>query len=386
MKRSRFVPSVALCLCVFVLPHLLCAAEPYHFPEKTHGKGQLKYTADGLPLLIVEGSPAEIGEQVAELAIKPAVKVLDYPRDLLKRFGAGAAYPLLAKTGETMLDSFPADARKEFDAMVKAGVDRELLVVGNTVFDLKKSLACSALQIAPERSVNGGVLFGRNLDYPSLGYIHEYSLVTVYRPTGKHAFVAVGFPGLVGCLSGMNDAGLAVGVLEIYAVKPGVERFDLNGTPYAVCYRRVLEECTTIDEAEKLLRSMKRTTTTCLAVSDKKGSAVFEITPKELVVRQPVGGICVCTNHFCTKELSPGDSDRRFRSRERFAELEKVSEIEKIDVADVKKRLHVAAHPTNTLQSMIFEPAKLRISVAIGKCPATEGEMKPLELGPLFKK
>jgi predicted choloylglycine hydrolase len=383
MIRSRFLP--ALLGFILLSPVAGRAAEPFRFPEKEQGKGKLTYTRDGLPVLVVQGSPDEIGEQVATLAVKPAETILGYPRDLLKRFGADAAYPLLATAGESMLDQFPADYRKELEAMAKTGVDREKLIVGNTVFDLKKSLACAALQITPERSATGSVIFGRNLDYPPLGYAHEYSLVTVYRPAGKHAFVAVGFPGLVGCLSGMNDAGLTLAILEIYSVKQGVQKFDANGIPYALCYRRVLEECTTIDEAEKLLRSMKRTTTTCLAISDRTGSAVFEITPKELAVRRATEGVCPCTNHFCTKELSPADAETRFRSRERFAALEKVREIEKIGIEDVHKRLHAASHPTNTMQTMIFEPATLRLHLAIGQCPASAGELKTLELGPLFK-
>ena len=68
-----------------------------------------------------------------------------------------------------------------------------------------------------KRSIStGGSLLGRNLDYPSRGYAHEHSLVTVYRPRGCKAFVSVGFPGLMGCLSGMNDAGLTVAVLEVW--------------------------------------------------------------------------------------------------------------------------------------------------------------------------
>jgi hypothetical protein len=52
------------------------------------------------------------------------------------------------------------------------------------------------------------------MDYLGLGYLHEYTLVTVYRPRGKRAFVAVGYPGMVGVVSGINDAGLAVTALE----------------------------------------------------------------------------------------------------------------------------------------------------------------------------
>ena len=113
-----------------------------------------------------------------------------------------------------------------------------------------------------------------------MGYIHEHTLVTVYRPTGKHAFASVGFPGLVGVLSGMNDAGLCVAVLEVYDAKDGEPHFNPKGIPYAMCHRRLLEECTTIAEAKKLLERMPRTSLLNLAVADRTGTAVFEVTPK----------------------------------------------------------------------------------------------------------
>src|SRR5207253_1543570 len=138
----------------------------------------------------------------------------------------------------------------EMNAMAaRAGVGADRMALGNTLFDIKKFFACSALLVEAGRSTTGGPLLGRNLDYPSLGYAQDYSLVTVYRPAGRHAFASIGFPGMVGCLSGMNDAGLAVAVLEVFQVKAGARRFDPTGLPYALCYRRVLEECTTVAEA-----------------------------------------------------------------------------------------------------------------------------------------
>lgn len=361
------------------------AAEPFRFPEKEHGKGKLQYL-DGLPVLTVTGTPEEIGDQVGTLAVKPAERILDYPRELLDRFKIPLGWTVFVRAGGAMLPQFPEDHRKEFDAVIKSGIDRDKLVVGNTMFDLKKSIACSALHVTAERSTTKGPLFGRNLDYPSLGYAQEYGLITIYRPTGKRAFVSIGFPGLVGCLSGMNDAGLALGVLEIYAVKDGVEKFDAKGVPYALCYRRLLEECATVEEAEKLLRSMKRTTTMCLAICDKTTAAVFEITPTELVVRKAVDGICTCTNHFCTKELRPDNDQPPFRSSQRLEALEQARKQDKLGVADVHKRMHAACNPATTMQTMVFEPATLKLHVCVGTIPATAGELKTLDLATLFKK
>lgn len=378
--------SLVLVAVAFVLlPVRLTAADPFRFPEKQHDKGKLQYV-NGLPVLTVEGTPEEIGAQVAVLAVKPAERILDYPKDLLDRFQVPLGWPVFVRAGSAMLPQFPADHRKELDAIVKTGLDRDKVVVGNTMFDLKKSIACSALHVSGERSLTKGPLFGRNLDYPSLGYVQEYSLVTVYRTTGKRPFVAIGFPGLVGCLSGMNDAGLSLGVLEIYSVKDGIEKFDAKGTPYALCYRRLLEECATVAEAEKLLRSMRRTTTTCLAICDKETAAVFEITPKELVVRKSVDGISTCTNHFCTKELRPDNEERLFRSLERLETLEKCRKQDKLSIADVHQSMHAVCNKATTMQTMVFEPAALKLHLAIGTCPASAGELKTLDLEPLFKK
>jgi predicted choloylglycine hydrolase len=289
--------------------------------------------------------------------------------------------PLMVKTGNAMVAQFPADYRKELEVAAKAaGINRDLLVLGNTMFDIKKMAGCSTLIINPERSATGAPLLGRNLDFPTLGYLHKYSLVIVCRPKGKHAFAAVSFPGLIGVLSGMNDAGLALATLEVYSTRDGSANFNSKGVPYALCYRKILEECTTVAQAEKLLRSMKRTTLMNLAVCDKKGGAVFEITPKSVVVRRPEKGICPCTNHFRTRGLATN------MRCERYAALEKCAEMKKVDLATIAKKLDAANQDKMTLQTMIFEPGSLTLHLAIGKCPTSKLPLKKLDLGPLLKK
>jgi len=264
-------------------------------------------------------------------------------------------------------------------------VPRDPVIVGNTFFDLKKSVACSAVLVDGSRSATGGPLLGRNLDYPSLGYIHQYSLVTVYRPAGKHAFAAVGFPGLVGCLSGMNDAGLTVAVLEVFDVKASEPSFDARGIPYALCHRKLLEECTTVAEAKKVLEGLRRTSTLNLVVADRKRVAVFEITPKRVVERGPDKGVLSCTNHFCTDALEPARPANPMRSFERFASLEKVRTLDKAGPEDLRKQLDAANLGDLTLQTMVFEPASLKLHLSIGKVPASAGPLRTLDLTPFLK-
>jgi hypothetical protein len=362
------------------------AAEVFCFPTGRNGHGELKYV-NGLPVLVVAGTPEEMGTAVGLLALKPGVRTLDYPRDLLKTRAAEKTWDLFIKGGHGMFQRFPIAYQQELEAMVKsAGVPRDPVIAGNTFFDLKKFLACSAILVESQRSATGGPLLGRNLDYPSLGYIHQYSLVTVYRPTGKHAFVSIGFPGLVGCLSGMNDAGLAVAVLEVFDVKSGEPSFNANGIPYALCYRQLLEECTTIAEAQKRLERLPRTATTNLVLADRSGIAVLEVTPKRVLRRNPEQGLCACTNHFCLAALKPEQPANVDRSFERFATLAKVrSWRDRLRPEGLRKHLDAVNLGDLTLQTMVFDPAALQLHLSIGNPPASAGILHTIDLAPLFQ-
>jgi predicted choloylglycine hydrolase len=365
---------------MFVALTLSVLPAPYRYPEAKHGKGLLNYV-NGLPVLTLAGTPEEIGEQEAILSLKPAAKLLGYPRALLKAHGVDFAWPLIRKTGLGMYKHFPAEYQKELEAAAKAAeIDKETMIVGNTLFDIKKFIACSTLIVEPEQSATQQPLFGRNLDFPTLGYLQDYTLVSIYRPEGKHAFASIGFPGMLGSLSGMNDAGLAVAVLEVYASADDSPRLDPKGVPYALCFRKVLEDCTTVDEAEKVLKEMKRTTLVNLAVCDRKGGAVLEITPNHVQRRDGEKGICACTNHFRTKGL------RTSLECDRYETLEKSQEMKKLGLEDIAKKLHAVNQGDLTLQTMIFEPAALKLHLAYGKCPSSALPMKELDLAPLLKK
>jgi len=362
------------------------AGEPFRFPEGRHGTGELKYI-NKIPVLTVSGTPEEIGEAVGVLALKPAARVLEYPREVMDAYYAGVFWNIIVSQGRDMVKQFPADHLAEMEAMTKAsGASRDKVIAGNTMFDIKKIVLCSALMVESDRSATGGPLLGRNLDYPSLGYVHDYSLVTVYRPRGKHAFVSLGFPGLVGSLSGMNDAGLSLAVLEVITSRKGEGRFDPKGVPYALCFRTILEECTTIEEAQKKLEKMPRTTLLNLTVADRNKVGTFEVTPKSVVFRPAEKGVASCTNHFCTLLRSEKKIDVA-GTYERFDVLEAVRGGEgRVTLGEVHRQLHAVNLGKLTLQTMIFEPATLKLHVAFGPGPSSDLPLRTLELAPLLKK
>jgi hypothetical protein len=371
-RRRLLVPLVTL----FAAAAL--AGTPFRYPEERRGAGELRYV-QGIPVLTVAGSPEEIGTATGLLTKPAAEGLFGYFDDLLKRSRLDAAWPWLVRTSEAMLPRFPAAYRAELEAGVKAaGLPRDKVVVANCLWDIKK-LGCSTLFVAPDRSATGQPLMGRNFDFPTLGILQKYSLVIVARPDGKHAFASVGFPGLVGVVSGMNDAGLSIATLDVTAAGDGSPPFDLSGTPLILTFRRILEECTTVADAETLLKSVKRTTLMNLAVCDTGGTGVvFELTPKSVGVRKADDGICCCTNHFRTDGLAVDTRCGRFEA------LSKAKDSPKLGLKEVQERLHAANQGAGTLQTMIFEPATRTLHLAIGDGPTTARPLVKLEFASFF--
>jgi isopenicillin-N N-acyltransferase like protein len=183
----------------------------------------------------------------------------------------------------------------------------------------------------------------------------------------------------------MNDAGLAVTINEIHLAKDANGRqFNTKGTPLLLAFRRVLEECSTVSEAEKLMRSIDRTTCALMTACDKKGGSVFEMTTKNLEVRSADNRVCCATNHFRTDKLA---LENEMQDCWRFKRLEKFQKGEgKLGVDDVVKQLHAVNLDDWTIQTMVFEPATLTLHLAHGRGPASGLPLKKLELGPLFVK
>ena len=350
-----------------------------NLPAREAEGGEFRFI-DKVAVLSVGGSPQEIGRQTGLLMGAKADRLLDYPRLLLSGKDGSVAWKKMVECGRELWENAPADHREELDEFVGAsGIDRDTLLVGNLMMDMYRGMGCSSLLVESARSKTGGPLFGRNLDFFGGGVLHKFTLVTVCRPTGKRSFASVGFAGLTGCLSGMNDAGLAVAVHEVMVSRDGSKLFNLQGVPYAFAFRRILEECKTVDEAEKLLRGMERTTMLNLAVCDRKTSAVLEMTPKSVVRRNSKDGICVCTNHFCSPQLMI------FPFCRRFGVLDQAREMKRLGVEDVAKKMHEASSGQITMQTMIFEPQSLRLHLASGKLPASSGPMRRVDLKELLQ-
>ncbi len=264
VKLFCFRLAIIVCVCWLVAGGVgvanLAAAEPFRFPEGRYEKGRLRYV-NGIPILTVGGSPEEIGSQIGVLALKPSLPLVARFRDYLKEKGLDKISPILFAASEKLYKRFPKEYRRELDAMIQAsGADRNLVVLGNTAFDLELILlGCSGLLVGPDRSATHGTLYGRNFDFPLKDEIEQYSLVIVYRPTGKKAFAMVTFPGILASNCGMNQDGLTLGANTVSKSGDGAPAFNPDGMPYSVAAREVMETCGSVDDFDRWIRGHSRT-------------------------------------------------------------------------------------------------------------------------------
>lgn len=167
-------------------------------------------------------------------------------------------------------------------------------------------LACSGLAVQGARAASGNVLLARNMDYaPETDWwgvgdrvtrvLRDSLAVFVQRPARGYGFVSVSWPGFIGAVTGMNEAGLTVACLT-----STVPCETADGEPTSFIYRRVLEEAATLQECEAILRSSRRTIGNNLMVASAQDNAarVFEFSPRRLTARRPTDDVLLATNHF----------------------------------------------------------------------------------------
>ncbi len=144
-------------------------ADDFRFKEKKFGPAELRYFGH-VPVLFVEGTPEQIGEQTGTLVGDAAPGLSSYFKKLLQANKLDKALPALIFTSSNLLKRFPADYRNELEAMSRNyGSYRDLIVVANTLWDMGKLGGCSAYIIEPAHSKNGEPIFGREFRLPFPG-------------------------------------------------------------------------------------------------------------------------------------------------------------------------------------------------------------------------
>jgi hypothetical protein len=224
--------------------------------------------------------------------------------------------------------------RRELSALARAapsGLDPELasyplLFHYQSLFSLVQRLEDALVEgnvfaVAPRRSSpdgGGNLLVGRSFSVDLGPDFHADTVVAFHYPDGRYPYVTVGWPGLIGVVTGVNARGIVVAVNPTRVDEPLAD-----GPPLPMVLKRVLEQADTLDQALKLVREASFRTPGVVFLGDgvAREAVVLELAPRSNEERRTDRGrgepLLWATDHLLTDPFVPdaqNDWVRRYTS------------------------------------------------------------------------
>jgi len=317
-------------------------------------------TKDGQRTCLLTGTPYEMGKRHGELLKTEIRKVTDSTL-----YVVGFAYSV-AKGSWFLNDIRDAWKRlephcdKEYLEEVKglaeaSGIAYDEMKIANVFPEL---FHCSGFAVSGEATVGGKLYHGRVLDYMTEIGLQNAQVDFVARRAGCQGVVNVGYAGFVGCVSGMNDAQVALGEMG------GRGEGNWDGVPMAFLMRQVLEKAKTLDEARAIFQNAKRTCEYYYVIADGKTRTALGVAawPEKIeFIKQNEAHPQLPDAYAGCVLLSAGDRYKLLskRVKENFGKL------------DEQGALHLMDRPVSmgsNLHSVLFVPEDQAYWVAHASC------------------
>lgn len=260
-------------------------------------------------------------------------------------------------------------------------------------------VGCSSFGVWGAESADSSILIGRNFDFYVGDGFSQNKLVSFYAPEHGYKFASVGWAGMIGVLSGMNETGLTV---TINAAKSTVPMSA--AMPISILTREILQYASTIDEAYTIAQRRRTFVAESILVGSAKDgeAAIIEKAPDKIALFRSGKQHIICTNHYQSEtfrtdernleNLATSDSPYRFRRLEELLQGEQplgVSEAaailrdyrgldgQNIGLANEKALNQFIAH-----HSIIFKPEQRLMWVSTA--PWQLGEFVAYDLNKIF--
>ena len=258
-------------------------------------------------------------------------------------------------------------------------------------------LAHSLTVIAQQTAAPARLWIGRIFELPGYddGGDAEMPVVEIVHPTGGIAYAAVGWPGQLGVVTGINAQQIGV---FVNPVRTADVRLTRTARPVAQLARNVLETAKTLEDAVKLVESTPTLGSAVIALVDGSSGkwVLVERTPSKAIIEKnpktPVLGDILTTNALAADP----ENDRARRMLPTTARLERAARLVKAPLSDVgamaavlrdQRGVDDGARPPGhrgaiddgrAIQMVILDPVSLELWVAD---PHAAGRMRAFDLG-----
>lgn len=370
------------------------------------------------------GTPYEMGYQHGQLLHDEIASLGQEPIDIARFIGKGFGFGRLAakRSYPSILD----ECAGLVDATHDLGITTDVCLIGAYAdvfqevlgYTLPKELfwdGCNQFVAANAATTTGQLYHGSSVDNDAkpVPYVINNPVVFVRQPVGALPHVFVTYPAVVWPNSGMNVAGVSLGLDTAHPNNS--EELSLVGRSNVQIMAKVLETATSFDEARTLMETQPRVRANLIMITDGKSkqAGVFEFTGKSLGIRGlQENGVLYTTNHMVLPEMA----DRQAQpldpsSLSRFDRLSQLLEPEgsssyygQIDPSVMAKILRDRVNPytgeaspldlfdddaspggNGALRQAIYDPAGLRFWVAAGPPPVPENPFVCFSMGQLLK-
>ena len=263
-------------------------------------------------------------------------------------------------------------------------------------------VGCSSFATWGTQSADSSLLIGRNFDFYVGDAFAENKQVTFCAPSKGYKFASIGWPGMIGILSGMNEAGLTVTINAAKSAMP-----TSSATPISILTREILQYASTIDEAFAIAQKRKTFVSESILIGSAKDgkAAIIEKSPEKTVLfNGKEKDRIICTNHYQSdafakdernmENIRTSDSPYRYaRLEELISENQPMNPVKAASIlrnhkgrqnADLGLANEMAINQFIAHHSVIFQPEKqlMWVSTSPWQC----GKYVAYDLNLIFKK
>jgi hypothetical protein len=277
--------------------------------------------------------------------------------------------------------------------------------------DVPLEPACTQAVATGAATKDGRLYHMRSLDWGNIPYLLDYPVIFVRQPSDGIPHVYIGFPGNLSPYNGINAAGLSIASNQ--AEPHDQSQHSRTGRSNVQMLGQLLKLAHNIDEAQQMIETTPHMACINIVVADgnAREAAAFEITSKQLGIRELTDDTVWETNHFVASNMQ--NADKQPRDPSSLLRYDRVSQLVprdgkdsifgKIDPAAFVGVLRDRVNPYNdtvsppvfdnggmsiatnaAIYQIVFDPEALNFWVAAGGVPVPSQPFEGFSLSELL--
>lgn len=331
-----------------------------------------RYTRHGVQVIILKGSPYELG-YARGILLKNEMR--NWVKDniyMIKKlsFGTNVGINLMKKRAKKIEQYIPFEYKDELLGLAAGSkIDYETILMLNVLDTVGRQFGCTSVAV---KDLQGNILRSRNLDYKGMEFFSRQMLY-IYKPDKGYAFATVSPPGLLGIFTAINEKGLTFGDHDICASSK-----SWQGIPSGILNRQIVQSANSVKAVKKILQNAQRCLPRMYMVTDKHSAGIYEFDSKNIKFIKMKNNYLILTNH--TQKLNIGqiyhNSSTRFNEAESYIlKNSKKKNLTGLIALNRQPAISWKGNPEwHNIHSVIFNSTTHDFWIAIDNPPATNGK------------